>query len=139
MATARTNRTQQRELTQALRDKHREGVEDDERADEQRDAGEHQQEDVDEVEDGAEVSRLILPELLLRRHVVLRQRRGDAVPYLRLGESFLHPDADRGEGIRLRQQGLCGLPIERGECDPDQVAGGGDADQFDLGSRPVGQ
>ena len=55
----RPERAQQRQLAGALGDQHRERVEDDERADEQGDACEHQQEDVDELEALLDVGRIL--------------------------------------------------------------------------------
>ena len=57
-------RAQQRELLRALRDGDREGVEDQEAADQQRDAGEHEQRDADEAERVREVLRGLLGLLL---------------------------------------------------------------------------
>ena len=51
LATRRAERTQQRRLTRALGDDDRERVVDRERRHQQRDAGEHQQERVEEVEE----------------------------------------------------------------------------------------
>ena len=64
LAARRAERPQQRELARALRDRDREGVEDQEAADEHGDAGEHEQRDREEAERLADVGGGLLGLLL---------------------------------------------------------------------------
>ena len=60
LAPRRAERAQGRELPHPLRDRDRERVEDDERADEERDAGEREQEVADDRREGGDLARLLV-------------------------------------------------------------------------------
>ena len=100
-AVAIAERPQRRELPRPLGDRHRDGVEDHERADEQRDRGECEQEVADELgaaRDGLVVGvRLLSGRAQLRRG---REQRFDTGP-AELATSWLGDDRDAVEAARL--------------------------------------
>ena len=69
LSSTRADGSQQRELATSLRDEDREGVVDDEHPDEDGDAGEDEQEDVEEAEPLLDVVLVLLGDLLAREHL----------------------------------------------------------------------
>jgi hypothetical protein len=137
------HRTQQPELSRALRDGDRERVEDDERADHQRDVGEHEQERAQEAQVAFEVGGVLRGLLFAGAHVdAARKHSADAPAQLRWGHAGRGGDVELvvapslpGRPLRLgrrehRGSGAAeGLPAAELENADDRVA---------LGRRSAG-
>ena len=115
LATRRADRPQRRELAHPLRDRDRDRVEDDERADEERDAAEAEQDLLDDP-DEADVLRLLLHLRAHRPHLSgRRQQRPDLGRELRRRDVPLRGDADDVELADLVEELLRRLEVEDGD------------------------
>jgi hypothetical protein len=115
---ARPDRAQQRQLAGALGDQHREGVEDDERADKYRHGGEDEQEDPEDVEEPPDLGPALVDRLLPRDGLVASgQDRGGLAAQLLLGHPVAGADQDRRVVARPHQEPLGDLGSEGREGD----------------------
>jgi hypothetical protein len=132
----RADRPERRELAHALRDRDRERVEDDERADEERDAREGEQEVADELRERRDVVRLLLRLLVARAYLRIRRQDGPDLRDELLGRRpGLGRRGDAVEGVLAVKQLLRGRDGEHGEgraADGVDVAVACDADQREL-------
>jgi hypothetical protein len=123
LAAAGTERAEQRELACPLRDEHRERVEDEEAADEERDTGEHQQEGVDELQRVLEGRGLVGRLLLLGGDLVAgTERRGEPFGEQGVGAAVGGGDADPGEAVLREEQPLGSGRVECGHRRPGETA-----------------
>ena len=135
----RADRPQRRELTRPLSDGDREGVEDDERAHEERDAGEREQEVAEELRELAHVVRLLL-RLRRRAHDlgVLRKDRLDRRDEIVLGDTLVCSHGDRVVLALATQELLRGGDREHAEAEAAEalkIAVLRDADQRERALR----
>ena len=136
----RADRPQRGELPRPLGDGDREGVEDDERADEECDAGEREQEVAEELRELAHVVRLLL-RLCRRAHDlrVLRKDRLDRRDEVVLRDPVAGGDGDRVVLTLAAEQLLRGGEREHGEAETAEaleVAVLRDTDERERALRP---
>ena len=140
----------QRQLPGPLRDQHREGVEDQERAGEHADQREDDQPGLEDVDEARRLALLLLRDLRPRPHLVVRQRGRDPVPQRGVADPTGGGDVDVGElagrvqqhPLRLRQRerdgGLAGQrgPVPGKPEDPDDGVRGGRLQRDHVGGLP---
>src|SRR5581483_59313 len=116
LTSRRSERAKRRELACALRDRDGERVRDHERADEERDAGEREQEAAQERDELIRVLRVLLRLLGGRAGLrVRRQDRAHLVEQLRVGHSWLRRERDLVELPRLVEEALRRRQVEARE------------------------
>ncbi len=125
LPSTRADRAKQRELAASLRDEDRERVVDDEHPDEDGDAGEHEQEDVEEPEALLDVVLVLLGDLLAREHLdVSRHHLRDVRRQLLLGHAGVGDRGDRVDLSGFGEQLLRGVVGEADErCAGRRVRG----------------